>query len=691
MRLKESIVRKAIQNLDWPSLCRHLSDVGLDRQGYLALLGHLRRTNNLIFRYPDPAKERSRDVFLQSLASFAESTIGDEAEEMLWEETRTIEQIEQGYRWILKALDKCAAYRLPPPTRVAAYIARAVDLCQYTIRGLVGEIESREGLHLPQYTLVETEDGNRRSPDSMFQAIVGALTTSLKMEAHKNGWFDRNDHVVLPLLPQVSESDVFKAGSISMLAILWQRWQRIEERLRYLGGALRTNNKENAAPRLLTYDPPREEFFDYAANERLNDMIGQVYARIVFETPAADVVIGVHSTARLAPDDYVTVDEIWALVTLSQALSYEVEKDRETLCGLRLTEWVRGYAVLQQLAKERAELSSAVAGEVFTVDLAQIIDILTTCGLSTASAGVFVDAAALDANSKDLFDTPLMKTADGSLLVFGPALHSMCIARVVLSRLACLRVPLTRKGKAFERDVLKILQSRGLNAKGFTVHRNGEEYDYDVVLDWNGYVFLFECKNNGLSNGEPIPAYYCMKEARSNISQVKRLADALMEYPDILQTQMGIDVSSKTIVPCVLNALTYSLPGRTFGVYVTDASALEFFLDQRYVRISCPYRLGGTTVVHRLPAYALWSSDRPTPDDLIRYMDRPFQIGFLGAHTEIEMMPAFEIGADTLVSEGEFVRTETTLDSFCDYFGANPEVLREQVDKFFQAMDEAAP
>ena len=66
---------------------------------------------------------------------------------------------------------------------------------------------------------------------------------------------------------------------------------------------------------------------------------------------------------------------------------------------------------------------------------------------------------------------------------------------------------------------------------------------------------------------------------RSALRQVSRQAHALRSYPDILMERAGIDSTGKTIVPCVLNSLPFSMNGCPDGVYVTDWSALKRFFD----------------------------------------------------------------------------------------------------------------
>ena len=113
-------------------------------------------------------------------------------------------------------------------------------------------------------------------------------------------------------------------------------------------------------------------------------------------------------------------------------------------------------------------------------------------------------------------------------------------------------------------------------------------------------MFIFECKSHSLSNQHPIQAYYFELEMHSSGRQVQRLVEGLQRYPDILSKLLGVDVATKRIVPCALNALPFSLPGDVEGIYFTDASVLKRFFHERYFHIISPYRIDkNVQILHR--------------------------------------------------------------------------------------------
>lgn len=227
-----------------------------------------------------------------------------------------------------------------------------------------------------------------------------------------------------------------------------------------------------------------------------------------------------------------------------------------------------------------------------------------------------------------------------------------------------------------ERDDLETVVS-AIEAERLKVKRDGEEYEYDVVVWWGDYIFVFECKNHSLSNRHPIQAYYFELQASSDSKQVKRLAEAVTRYPDILREGLGIDPTDKKIVPCVLNALPYSRPGEEDGVYFTDASSLKRFFGDRYFYLKASHTVEeNLRILHRMAMHTLWSGESPIPEDLLRQIEDPFQIKLMLAHTDIVARP-FPIAEGHLVVVEDFVRTEMTMESYAGLVGISPDAIRK--------------
>ena len=686
-RLKESVVKKALEDLDWNGLKDHLNDAGMEDGALEFILGHLRRTTSLIMPYPDEKREAQRADFIRCLTEYIFMMLGEEATVSVSKEVALLYRIERGYRGILEILDQCEISNFSSDVRVAAYISRAAYQYAHVIREFYEALEARKEIG-PHGPLLMSEDLAQVSPDQVITAIVETLTISVVMEAYKNKWFDSDGCVVLPPLPEIGDKERYKAGSTELLGIWWQRWRRTEERRRFLGGTF----EEYAAPNIpawaptkaqnvIVYNPLKIELFDYISNERLNDRILQTFMEMLIETNTESNTKGILKGAPLLPDAFVSTEEVHSAVTMSEILSYDITQDQEQPAGIRLVEWLRGYTVLKELVRQRSGTGSEVASLVFEISRAELSTLMYKNGMHKDSASIFLDTVTLKRTSRDLFDSPLVKLKEGTLLVFSPGLISINLVRVILSTIANHGEPLARKGKAFERYILSFFEKKKLLANSLKFSVDGEEYEYDVILSWGDYIFVFECKNHSLSNNNPIKAYYFEMERRSNAKQVKRLAKGLQLYPDRVKELLGLDVTTKRIIPCVLNSLPFSLPGKIEGVYFTDASTLKRFFQERYFHIKSPHRISDNIqVLHRTATHSLWTGDEPCPEDLIRQFENPFQLKLMLAHVQTISRP-FGIGTHDFVAAGEFFRTEISIESYSDIVGVSSKTIRAEMDK----------
>jgi len=602
-------------------------------------------------------------------------------------ESELIEKIERGYQYILEVLESCEISKLSVEARMAAYISRAAFEYAYLHTQIEQVVRERNEITMPQGPLLSTEQNVPVHPDAAISAIVEFLSITLAMEARRSDWLDADNYIVLKSLLQVGSDERFKAGSTLLLATLWQRWRRTEMRRRFLGGEFKEQlggDLPEGVPdgiKLVTvYSPAIEEIFDYVANERLNDRLIQIFMEMIVETNLEANAAGISETVALFPKAFVSAAEGHAAISLSELLSYDIGNDQERPGGLRLVEWLRGYAVLKALAEDHKGDEHDPERLIFQVPRTDLLVVMERCGLGNAMADRFIDAVSLKLSSRDLFDCPLIRMANGSLMVFGPGLFTANLARVVLSTIGNHNALLSpKKGKTFERDMLSFLKEKGLKAESLTITVDGKEYQYDVILVWGDYLFIFECKNYSLSSHHPAQAYYFQLRMRSCVDQVMRLAEGIRRNPERISNRLGVEIASKTIVPCILNALPFALPGALDGVYFTDASLLKRFFNERYFRVNTAYPIKqNLKLLHRTAVHSLWTGDKPSAEDLMRQLEEPFQVKVLLAHAGIGIKP-FQIGNVELVVPNEFFRTEMTPESFSAVAGVSGDSVRKEI------------
>jgi len=253
-----------------------------------------------------------------------------------------------------------------------------------------------------------------------------------------------------------------------------------------------------------------------------------------------------------------------------------------------------------------------------------------------------------------------------------------------------MKLSFERKGHAFEDYIHALFKKHKLTPKKLKLNLDGEEYEFDALLPWNNYLFVFECKNKTLSGRNPSQAYYFNLGIRSACRQATKRADALKRHPEILEERLKISRDVK-IVPCVLNSLPYARCGKMNGVYFYDASALTRFLQEREFHLKVSHRLSEKTkVLHRTAIKSLWKGDKPTPEDLLRELESPFQLQIIKHHTKVDTIP-YRISKKEGVILFEFLPKEITMESMAEVFGASPSEFAKTIKSITSGLKSEKP
>lgn len=694
-RLKESLVKQALNTFAWDQFKQHLSMLVLDDDVVSELLGHIRRSTDFLIKRPDAAREAARSIFIDGLGNFLRDHQGEVAAASLSNEIAVIQRIEDGYREILRTQEGTVAAKLLPDTQASAALSRSAYSYHELMEAFRTASRTRKELTLQSFRLRQP-DGSSYSPDGVLAGIAEITTMTLLLLGHRYRWFDSQKFLVLPNLPDVTDDEIYKAGLTEVSAASWRHWERMEQRCRYFGGELKSFTKSNlptwapeGAEAAIEYDHVSDgEFFDYLANDRLNDRLIQTFQEMALQINIDATEAGIAGPLSLPPGVFVSAQEAHSDVSLSEILGYSIVDDQERPCGLRLIEWIRGYATLRCFADERY-VQAGRNGLCATVPRETLIAVLDRVGLKDGTAEIFIDLVSLRASSRDLFDHPLIRMEDGSLLVFGPGILNSDPARLTLSAIGNQGKQLGRKGKAFEQEMLAFFVKQGFAAKAFKFKQDGEEFEYDVVVPWDDHIFILECKNRTLSGHNPAAAYHFALEMLSAVNQVKRLADGLVKHSDIVLERVGIDVANKTIVPCVVNSLPYARTDDLDGVYITDASGVKRFFQDRNFHIVRPHNLRGKGIVlHRTAMKSLWKGDKPTPDDLVSYLTDPLQLQLMIGHAK-KSGHRFGLGERTVAAVVDLAHDEMTTASIAKLFSVDGEWVEREAKAVTRAIKDA--
>lgn len=641
MELSEKIVREAFKKKTMAALLAHLRSIELTDEEINRLAGLLKRGCVPLFEYPDNDGERQRAEWIGTLAGVIEQRRGSDAADGVRNVLSLLKLIEAGYRTIVDHLQNLTAGRLAPELRVSAILDLIAER-RDRIRLASADAILDDGMIDPLGLGIDDGHGHSVSPDVPIDVDVMTTTMALKMIGHSETWFEKDGQFVLPNRRASSADDRAAVLEILVAAQAWRHWAWIEEETRYFDGTLTevdpatfpSEYRDSGVRRLLHHVPGAADWhmIDLAANERLLMGMKQQAAQMLFGTKISENAGDITDRVELFPRAFVSVEEVHSAHALDKSLSATIASDASNYRGLRLVEWIRGYSVLQELVSNAYEESDNDPARLnIEMHRATLVALLRRLGLSGEKAETFVRLVTFDRRSRDLFDTPLIRIGESSILIFGAGLLGAIPAQTTLSRLATLKQSLEARGKAFERAMLDLMLGQGLEAKAIKVKRNRQEYDFDLLVRWDARIFLFECKSRGLSGNNQIASYYDYLQMDSDVKQVKRLVEGLILHPDILADAFGPDANELELVPCVLNVLPMGLPHSIEGIYFTDAVALTRLFHSPAFTASMvgPADADGTRVMTDVQTHRLWAGASVSGDDLMRQLQSPVQLNLM--------------------------------------------------------------
>jgi len=324
------------------------------------------------------------------------------------------------------------------------------------------------------------------------------------------------------------------------------------------------------------------------------------------------------NVGKIEDGSFFSEEEILACFTLGDTFCVDIMTDSKGYHGLTLAEWVRCYFVLQNISRRMVEENShgILVRE-------KIIDALEMAGIDREKCLIFINLVSFSKDSTDLYDCPLIAMRSGAYYISYNSLLHANISNIILSRLSSLDTNTTGKGYKFESEVNELIRKVIGDCKSFKFKRGADEYEYDATFILDGNLFILECKNRSLSWYNPVRSYRNKKFIYDAAQQVKRLRGALLEYPEVVKEQFGVECSDVNIIPVVFNCLPFSWRGSIDEVYVTDYSSFSRLLkgSEIYKVMSS---LNGQENIKS--GYKQWKGHFLCSEDIIRHFENPIQL-----------------------------------------------------------------
>ncbi len=450
----------------------------------------LRQSSCLAIQIQDAAKEARRDALAvkcrELLACCPDAAIAQDFEDH-FEDARIAER---GYRDIFQTMRESEIWKQPPAIQAWGMVLRAEREFAHVKQELDKEMakvaDQKHPLLDPRQLRLQGEERHSVRPDAVINGIVRNAGDTLVTVAYVHGWFDRTSGaIVLPQEVPCDDAIAFQAGTFSLVASQWRCLEHAWDRSRLFKARFRLREQdfdiEQGGKRrrtVLEVQPATPaELRDHIALRRLEQVFIQaqwgIEGRGAHEvqpgTPAAPI--------PLAKAGYLSPEERVAAEVLDGNYCVPVDDASVVIAGLSLKAWVRGYAYYAKLARDAAgnPLFSCVR-----LSETQLVGGLVTVGLSDEQARTFVQHTTFGRGAADLFDAPLLRTADAMYCFFAPAFHAPTLGVIVLSRISSLNrrrdaqgeiandCQIEDKGKLFERRVLGLFTEAGVSARSFS-------------------------------------------------------------------------------------------------------------------------------------------------------------------------------------------------------------------------------
>lgn len=503
-------------------------------------------------------------------------------------------------------------------------------------------------------SILQTESGVRVSYASSFESHLEGVELNLRFLPHGAGVTGGD----LTTAPSPFMNRDFEV--IMRLATYWRLYEDAWMRVKYLGW--RCASAEDGV--ILVAPEDEEAYLRDEAGARRDDQflleLGGTLAAIGPVSAAAKDRIASLARSITIPEqgklwngfvDLGSLLEVVGeakgrmLVDISLDLrGYDVALDSleigETTTPVSWDEWMGALLVLRVLADafhqaQRTQLPARVDEE--CLRRAVIVDRGNLANIISAVTGFTVDRtaeilAALTFDPKrrhvELPAQPLMGLSDGERLVFTPILVSVgSPVRAVENFLERRDRSAVARSKALEKAIARQFSERPnakvIHALKFTAS-DGKEIEYDVIVWWEGKLFLLECKS---SRGVHGPADYWraagdIAEALEQLERRKRIA--LSDWPEIHRRAAALPIvcpSEADIVRVVVTSSTRFTGPQADGGFVIDQRCLERFFgdaDVEALRVSPHGGFERVAAVDHVRA-----SEEPNATEFIAYLHDP--------------------------------------------------------------------
>ncbi|MEG1313762.1 MAG: hypothetical protein RSD40_05560 [Bacilli bacterium] len=301
------------------------------------------------------------------------------------------------------------------------------------------------------------------------------------------------------------------------------------------------------------------------------------------------------------------------LKQVSTLLHIDIDSDQE-YDGLTIREWINSFYLLRNIILQ--------SDNPIILSDDEIMGLFNEIHVNEEKCKKVINSLLFKKGTPDIFDTPIVKFEGGLNLLISFGLNSPNMINIISSILSKKELALKNKGENFEQNAFNLFKNLEDKFKFKCTSPNkkinGEQYQFDILIEWDDLIFIFECKNRSIPNTSPTSLSNFREKIDEYTHQVNRLKNGLIQH----SKDFSIDISSKKIVSVILNSLSFSLDFNIDGVVFTDFSIISRFFSERYLTKNIIDRGD----IKKENIYDQWNGELPRAIDFLNFISVPFQV-----------------------------------------------------------------
>ena len=310
-------------------------------------------------------------------------------------------------------------------------------------------------------------------------------------------------------------------------------------------------------------------------------------------------------------------DRVVELANLCDTLHIELN---DKFGKLTVSEWFAHLTILKIEAQQ-----NVIKGSAYKIyKESEFLNLFKSLRIPLKKTKYFIDKISFKKSSIDIFDNPIVRFDDTSILFMNIVFTQPFLPNIFLSLMARNQIDVSKKGTNYEKNLLELFKTNerfGLLAKSKKIKINNEEYEYDCIVVWEEFIFLFELKNRAFPNQTTHSMVDFYEKSESFIVQINRQLKGFKENIKIFNELFGMDLSDKTIVPVILSAFPICFNSDINGVYFYDYSTLSKFFEGKLIG-----KKNQKTEEIEMAVHSQWIGDSPCARDLFNSISQPFQL-----------------------------------------------------------------